>query len=437
MVESPTKLKQLRNGTSSVAGQDTLVLYNTMSRSKQEFRSREKGIVKIFTCGPSIYRRPHIGNYRSFMYEDILVKYLEYLGYEVRRTINFTDVEDKTISEATDQKTTIQKITREVEGHFFGEAELLQLKLPDEIPRASTSIESAVHLINTLIDKGYAYWHEGNVFFDPLKKKDFGKLFRLDMSRWPDHKVRFKRDTYNGNRWNLGDFILWHGAANAVGAVWDTPLGRGRPSWNIQDPAMIVQTLGEQIDINCGGIDNIYRHHDYNIALMEAYSGKPFANYFLHGAHLIVDGRAMSKSRGNILYPADVLSGGFKPYHLRFFLYYTHFKKKLNYTAEGFRKTSDYLDGIRALVSRLIKPAGGDKSSSVHADIEKLVADVEPVFRARVNDNLSVGAAVDGVVQLLESIDRGAGGSPLPEKSAKDLEASLRRIDTVLGTIFA
>jgi cysteinyl-tRNA synthetase len=131
-----------------------------------------------------------------------------------------------------------------------------------------------------------------------------------------------------------------------------------------------------------------------------------------------------------------VLSGGFKPYHLRFFLYYTHFKKKLNYTAEGFRKTSDYLDGIRALVSRLIKPAGGDKSSSVHADIEKLVADVEPVFRARVNDNLSVGAAVDGVVQLLESIDRGAGGSPLPEKSAKDLEASLRRIDTVLGTIF-
>jgi len=419
----------------------TLSLTNTMSRSKETFESREKGLVKIFTCGPSIYRRPHIGNYRSFMYEDVLVRYLEYLGYEVRRTINFTDVEDKTISEATDQHTTIKRITEAVERYFFREAKLLQLKLPDYIPRATTSIDSAVALIKVLLDKGYAYWHEGNIFFAPLKKKDFGKLFRLDLSRWPDHTVRFKRDTYEGNRWNLGDFILWHGEANAVGATWDTEFGRGRPSWNVQDPAMIVQTLGDQIDINCGGIDNIYRHHDYNIAIMEAYSGKPYANYYLHGEHLIVDGTKMSKSRGNILYPDDVLGEGYKPFHLRFFLFHTHYRRKLNYTAARFAKAAAYADHLRELAKRLTNgtPGGADD-----APIADTVARIEPDFRAVANDDLSVGLAVDSVVANLEKVEtllgaRKEGGSVrrLSNTLASQLEASLRRIDTVLAIIYA
>ncbi|WP_455383462.1 class I tRNA ligase family protein [Salinispira pacifica] len=416
-----------------------LSLTNTMSRSRQKFTSREEGVVKIFTCGPSIYRRPHIGNYRTFMYEDVLVRYLEYLGNEVRRTINFTDVEDKTISEATDQHTTIKRITEAVERHFFREAKLLKLKLPDYIPRATTSIDSAVHLIKALIEKGYAYWHDGNVFFDPMKKKDFGKLFRLDLSRWPDHKVRFKRDTYNGNRWNLGDFILWHGEANAVGAMWDTELGRGRPSWNVQDPAMILQTLGEQVDINCGGIDNIYRHHDYNIAIMEAYSGKPYANFYLHGEHLIVNGEKMSKSKGNILYPDDILEKGFKPYHLRFFLFHTHYRRKLNYTEKRFAESAAYLDHLRDLAKRLIRGAvDGVDDEPVAGTVRAVEAD----FRNIANDDLSVGLAVDSVATNLEKIDAllGSGGNGRAQRRlsnllASELEGALRRIDSVLGVI--
>ncbi len=437
MVQTSAKPK----GDTAVSTETTsaLSLTNTMSRSRQKFTSREEGVVKIFTCGPSIYRRPHIGNYRTFMYEDVLVRYLEYLGNEVRRTINFTDVEDKTISEATDQHTTIKRITEAVERHFFREAKLLKLKLPDYIPRATTSIDSAVHLIKALIEKGYAYWHDGNVFFDPMKKKDFGKLFRLDLSRWPDHKVRFKRDTYNGNRWNLGDFILWHGEANAVGAMWDTELGRGRPSWNVQDPAMILQTLGEQVDINCGGIDNIYRHHDYNIAIMEAYSGKPYANFYLHGEHLIVNGEKMSKSKGNILYPDDILEKGFKPYHLRFFLFHTHYRRKLNYTEKRFAESAAYLDHLRDLAKRLIRGAvDGVDDEPVAGTVRAVEAD----FRNIANDDLSVGLAVDSVATNLEKIDAllGSGGNGRAQRRlsnllASELEGALRRIDSVLGVI--
>lgn len=410
-------------------------LYNTMARGVQNFKSREPGHVKIFTCGPSIYRRPHIGNYRTFMYEDILVKYLEFLGNRVDRTINFTDVEDKTISEALEHHTSISDLTKAVEHHFFREAEILSLKLPTDIPRASTSVEAAVKVIQRLVEKKYAYWYEGNVYFDPLKKKDFGKLFRLDMSKWPKKRVRFKRDTYNGNRWNRGDFVLWHGHENTDGAVWDTELGRGRPSWNVQDPAMIVKTLGEQVDINCGGIDNIYRHHDYNIAIMEAYSGKPYANFYLHGQHLITFGEKMSKSKGNILYPDDVLKKGYKPHHLRFFLYYTHYRKKLNFTDDRFARTAAYLDRARATARDLL--ASGTKGAQARKQVDELVDALAADFQRHVDDDLSIGAGFDAVMSRLDGLATEKKHAPLAKAAVDRLEKELRRVDSVLGVLLA
>lgn len=284
-----------------------------MTKKLDLFTPRESGRVKIFTCGPSIYQRPHIGNYRTFLYEDILVRYLEYCGYEVERIINFTDLEDKTIEESLIQERKLEEITSDVAEHFYRETVDLGIKLPPEIPASSTSVPEAVGIIKTLMEKGHAYRHGEDIFFDPLTYPGFGRLFGLDMSKWPDKKVRFRRDTYNGNRWNRGDFILWHADRGEHVHFWDTAIGRGRPSWNVQDPAMIIKHLGEQVDINCGGIDNIYRHHDYNIAIMEALTGKEYARYYLHGEHLVVDGRTMSKSRGNILYPEEVYKLGYTP----------------------------------------------------------------------------------------------------------------------------
>ena len=234
--------------------------------------------------------------------------------------------------------------------------DLLRLKLPDPIPRSSTSVDQAVKLIRVLLDKGFAYRHENNIFFDPLKFKGFGKLSRLDMSRWPKEKRRFRRDTYPGRRWNLGDFILWHGYREGDAVFWDTEIGRGRPSWNIQDPAMVTKHLGYTIDISCGGIDNLYRHHDYNIAVIEAASGEEFARYWIHGEHLLVNGKKMSKSLGNIIYPDDLVANGKTGQHLRFYLMYRHHRKRLNFTAASFQEASNMLDSLRAIVQEIVQP---------------------------------------------------------------------------------
>lgn len=250
-----------------------LYLYNTMSRKKEVFNALKGKKVKMFTCGPSIYQRPHIGNYRTFLYEDVLQRYLEYLGYEVVRVLNFTDVEDKAIADAKKERTTLRELTSRWAKQFFEDIRVLRIKPPTYNPRSSTSIDQAVFLIKRLLARGYAYRYDGDIFYDPTKFKGFGRLYRLDMSRWPKEKRRFRRDTYNGLRWNLGDFILWHSYGGGDEVHWDTEIGRGRPAWNVQDAAMATKHLGFQIDLSCGGIDNLYRHHDYTIAVVEAVSG--------------------------------------------------------------------------------------------------------------------------------------------------------------------
>ena len=411
---------------------NSLHLYNTMSRSKVEFKPRTPGKVEIFTCGPSTYQRPHIGNYRTFLYEDVVIRYLTYLGYDVHRVINFTDVEDKTIVEAKNQGKDIGEITTEVHDHFFRETDLLGIRLPGEIPRSSTSVDQAVEIIKALVQKGHAYWHEGSVFFDPLTIPEFGKLFRLDMSKWPKRKTRFRRDTYVGNRWNMGDFILWHGNMKAGSASWETKIGRGRPAWNIQDPAMILQQIGTQVDINCGGIDNIYRHHDYNIAVMEAFSGLDYSNYYMHGEHLIVDGKKMSKSLGNILYPDSLVDQGYDHRQLRFFLIYKHYRKKSNFTESGFAKTSTKLDNFHASLESIAKAS---RSVEPSQEIESTIESIEPSFGERMNDDLRIGDAFDATSKLVAKIERTAVRGGIAKSSVQNLYDALDSVDEVFGVL--
>jgi cysteinyl-tRNA synthetase len=408
-----------------------LKLYNSMSRTEEAFRPRVKGRVKIFTCGPSTYRRPHVGNYRTFLYEDILVRYLGFSGFEVQRVINFTDVEDKMLEEAILEGRRPQDIAVEVEKRFVQETRLLGIRLPRTIAKASASVPQAVKLIQQLLRRGLAYWHDGDVFFQPLKFKQFGKLYRLNLSRWPKKTVRFRKDTYNGQRWNLGDFVLWHGKRKGDLSVWHTAIGQGRPSWNIQDPAMITEHLGFQVDINCGGIDNIYRHHDYNIAILESLSGKTYANYYLHGAHLIVDGRPMSKSRGNIRYPEELLRKGLQAHHLRFFLVYKHYRRRLNLTPENLAKAAARLDALRDLVAGLTAGGGPKLAPEEARRVEGQIADVRENFRRHMDADLSVGKAVDAIQTRLKALRRSHGR--LPAVLARRLRSELAAIDEVLG----
>lgn len=409
-----------------------LYLRNTLSGKKERFESMEAGKVKIFTCGPSIYGNAHIGNYRTFIFEDVLQRYLEYLGFEVERIIPFTDVEDKAISEAGKQKKTLRELTDPVEERFVNESACLHIKLPRYIPRSSETVDEAAKLIQILLEKGYAYGHGHDIFFDPLKCKEFGRLYGLDMSRWPTKKRRFRKDTYPGQRWNLGDFILWHGNTKD-GISWNTKIGQGRPSWNIQDPAAITKHLGTAIDIACGGVDNLFRHHDYNLAVMEAVSGESFCKTWLHGEHVVINGAKMSKSKGNIVYLTDLLNQGYPAEYVRFFLMETHYRKKLNLQEGALEQSAGRLLTFREMAKRLTENGIEGKSSSHQAD--ELVRGMEKKFRERMNDDLDVGNAFQDIRKDMVQLMALKQVEGLSEENREELIHTLKNINGVLQVL--
>ncbi len=403
-------------------------VFNTLSRKIEPFKPREDRKVKMYTCGPSIYRQPHIGNYRTFLFEDMLQRYLEYLGYDVVRLLTFTDIEDKAIAEAEKEKVSIKELTQRNADTFFADAKLLKIKSPTFNPRSSTTVDQAVKMIKILLEKGYAYWYKGNVYFDPLKFEEFGKLSKLDMSRWPKKKRRFHKDTYPGMPWNMGDFILWHGYKEGDKVYWNTEIGKGRPAWNVQDGAMVTKYLGFVIDVACGGIDNLVRHHDYTIAVVEGVSGKEFAHYWFHGAHLFVDGKKMSKSKGNVYYPEDLIKMGYKKEYVRFFLIYGHYRKRLNFTFKKLNKTCQKLVTFNNLVDNLQKTEPAESSEKA----KKLVGEIVTSFERNMNNDLNVKAAFDDLFKIVSRLNTLRNQSKLGSEDARIAVASLQRIDGVL-----
>lgn len=403
-----------------------LSLYNSLTRQVEPFRSLKEGEVKMFTCGPSIYQRPHIGNYRTFLFEDMLQRYLDYRNYEVTRVLNCTDVEDKSILEAKKHNMDVLELTEKCGHLFFKDLALLKIKSPTFNPRSSTSVDQAVDIIQDLLEKGYAYWYRGNVYYDPLKFDGFGKLGRPDMSRWPKTRRRFHRDTYPGNYWNLGDFILWHGFREGDTISWDTPIGRGRPSWNIQDPAMLFQTLGPSIDVYCGGEDNLVRHHDYTIAIVESVTDKKMANYWLHGAHLLVDGRKMSKSKGNVIYPDDLMDKGYTVEEIRFFLLYGSYRKRLNLTFDRFKKVTGKLSQVQEMIDT-IKIANDTHSSDNRT--ETLAGRLQAAFEENMDNDLDVKKAFDSILSTLSQLP---GEKGVEKEHAQEIITVLTGIDSVL-----
>jgi cysteinyl-tRNA synthetase len=404
-----------------------LKLFNSLGKRMEKFVPANASVTNIFTCGPSVYQRPHIGNYRTFLFEDTLVRYLEYCGFRVMRGMNLTDIEDKALVEARKRGTTLRRLTGENIGIFTKEMKQLRIKPPDFLPRASENVESAVEIIDSLLRKGAAYRHGTNIYFDPLKFPRFGTLYGLDMRRWPKKKIRFHRDTYPGMRWNRGDFILWHGCRADDRVCWDTSLGRGWPAWSIQDPSMIAPLFDEPLSIYCGGIDNLVRHHDYSLAVLESIRPYPMAKYWLHCHHLHVDGKKMSKSLGNIVYLEMLTNKGFTAQDVRFFLIDGHYRRKMNYRDDRFRASSEKLRGLRARVRNVSRAARGARPSQPEA-----AARLETLFRAGMDDDLNVGKAIDGVDGLLA--DKAA--TAMTKKDAAALLASLQRIDQVLQMLF-
>jgi cysteinyl-tRNA synthetase len=415
-----------------------LKLYNTLTKTLENFESQEKGKIRMFTCGPSIYQLPHIGNYRTFVFEDILQRYLEYLGYRVERVLGITDIEDKALVEAEKQEIPLKELTDGNIETFLKEMKNLKIKIPNYLPRSSTTIDQAVHLIEILLEKGYAYKyiHEDreNIYYDSLKFEGFGKLFGLDMTKWPKTKRRFHRDTYRGNRWNRGDFILWHGYKEGDKVCWDTKIGKGRPSWNIQDPAMIPKSFDFNVDIWCSGIDSTYRHHDYIIAVIEAVTGRPQVHYWLHAAHLFFEGQKMSKTRGNIKYPRSLLATECIWNHIRFFFIYGHYRRKMNFTFKHYNQVCNKLKNFREMVKKLSITEGTEHSSSFEA--KKLVKKLTTDFEENMDSDLQVKAAFDSLYATVLTLVKLKEKRKVSSGDSKEALEKLKAIDYVFQVIF-
>lgn len=412
-----------------------LKLYNTMTCNKKPFTTRKDKNVKMLTCGPSIYRNVHIGNHRIFLFEDILIRYLELLGYKVERVLNFNNVEDKAVDEAKKEGIDINKLAENVVKRFYEESSILRLKPPKYIPKSTDIAEHSIKLIKELLKKEIAYWYEDNIYYDPVKFNGFGKLYGIDMSLWPKKKKRFAKDFYPGMRWNIGDFILWHGCEDGKNICWDEELGSGRPSWNIQGPAIATKYLGYKIDICCGEVDKLYRHHDYNLAIIEGVSGEEFATFWLHCAQLFIYGKKITESTGNIIYLDDLLKDGCTPEHVRFYLFYGHYRNKLNFTRKNFKQTVKKLDELRAFVSELTDIY--TCSSRSDAMCKKYITKLLPNFKESMNNDLDIQYAINDLFEVITKLTKFKKEGKFSKNDSKHVTKELKKIDSVLQVIYS
>ncbi len=403
-----------------------LRLFNTLGKRLEAFKPANPKSVDVFTCGPSVYQRSHIGNFRTFLFEDVLVRYLEYSGFPVKRGMNITDIEDKAFEEANRRKMSVKDLTGRNIRSFLQEMKLLKMKIPDYLPRASEAIDEVVKIIKQLLVRGIAYWYRGNVYFDPLKYPRFGELYGLDMAKWPRKKRRFHKDTYPGMRWNLGDFILWRGFKEGE-LDWETPIGRGRPSWNIQDATLVLKHYRGTLSFYCGGIDNLFRHHDYTKAIVESLRPYPMSKFWLHCYHLVAEGQKMSKSKGNIYYVEDLLRDGYTADEIRLFLIYGYYRKKLNYTKANVEATAEKLRCLKEKIKAIRRKAG--RSSEPGQEMLKRVKDA---FKGEMDNDLNVEKAFDRVCELIGGVEP----ETLKPAAAAGLIKGLRQVDEVLRVLF-
>jgi cysteinyl-tRNA synthetase len=311
-----------------------LRLHNTLSNTDEEFHPLEEGVVRFYTCGPTVYDYAHIGNFRTFVFQDLLRRYLRYRNYRVIHVMNITDVDDKTIQNARAQGMSLKDYTTKFADAFLEDCKTLRIELPELLPRATDHIPEMVALIRTLEDKGYTYRKDGSVYFSISHFPGYGKLSKADFSG-AQSGARIDTDKYDKE--NARDFVLWK-ARKEGEDFWDTEIGPGRPGWHIECSAMSMKYLGETFDIHCGGVDLVFPHHENEIAQSECATGKPFVRYWIHPEFLIVEGEKMSKSLGNYFTLKDLLSQGHSPETIRYLLLSVHYRKQLNFTQDGLRQ---------------------------------------------------------------------------------------------------
>ena len=372
-------------------------LYNTLTRQKEEFVPLEGNNVKMYACGPTVYNYFHIGNARCFVVFDMLRRYLEYRGYNVRFVQNFTDVDDKMIKRAREEGITVAEVAEKYIGEYFVDAKGLGVVPATVHPRATENIDEIISIISTLIEKGHAYESNGDVYFRTLSDKDYGKLSHMPI----DELEKGARIDVSDEKEDALDFALWK-AAKPGEPKWQSPWGEGRPGWHIECSAMVLRYLGETIDIHCGGQDLTFPHHENEIAQSECCTGKPFARFWLHNGYINVNNTKMSKSLGNFFTVRDVAEKYGYP-AIRFFILSAHYRSPINFSAEIIEQSKNALERIMNCRENLEfykkSAASGEPSPEQLASLDAYKA----AFIEAMDDDFNTADGIAAIFELVRA----------------------------------
>jgi len=400
--------------------------YNTMTRRLEEFREIEKGKVGLYTCGPTVYDFPHIGNNRAYVFEDLVKRFFIFLGYRVRHVMNITDIDDKTIRKANELGVPLGEVTRKYIDSFHADLRALNVLPADVYPRATEHIPEMVGLISQLLEKGFAYEKDGSVYFSIGRFPNYGRLANVKReSLKPGAAV--SADEYEKEA--VQDFALWKGRKPGEPS-WPAPFGAGRPGWHIECSAMSMKYLGPHFDIHMGGVDNIFPHHENEIAQSECANGVTFVNFWLHCQHLIIDGKKMSKSLGNFYTLGDLLGKGYPPMAVRYLLLSTHYRKLLNFTLEGLEMAGQALSRVKNFVFSLKNvQTEGEADTELAAAVQGSLE----AFRKSMADDFNVSGALGEMFDLIGLVNPRLNA--LSRADAANLLGYVERVNSVLGIL--
>jgi cysteinyl-tRNA synthetase len=408
-------------------------LYNTLSRSVELFSPADGRTVRLYTCGPTVYKPAHLGNFRTFLFEDLLRRVLRLRGWSVEQVMNLTDVDDKIIKLASEQGKTIREITEPVIELFQKDREFLRIQRAEHYPRATKYIAEMIALVRRLEEKGVAYKaDDGSVYFAIDKFPGYGRLSRLD-TRELKTGARVAQDDYAKE--NAQDFALWKAAKpedEKAEAAWDSPWGRGRPGWHLECSAMAMAILGETIDLHCGGVDLMFPHHEDEIAQCEAATDKPFARFWCHGEFLLTDGAKMAKRVGNVNTVDDLRAAGVSPAAVRHFVFSTHYRKQLNLSGDALDASTEAVRRVGDFSERLERETSGTLALAEAA--ETLVIEATTAL----SDDLNAPRAMGALFEFISAANREFDTRQEKRADAESLaraRAAFRQVNAVLDLV--
>jgi cysteinyl-tRNA synthetase len=405
-------------------------LQNTLTGRAEPFVPAEAGEVRMYVCGPTVYGRAHIGNFRSFVATDILRRALRYKGWRVREVMNVTDVDDRIIQLASKSGKDLRSFTAEHIRSFDEDRTTLRLEQPELLPRATDHIPDMISLVQRLIDRGHTYIADGSVYFKISTFPEYGRLSRLDVSGIKSG-ARVDSDKYDKE--DARDFVLWKAKQDEPAwAQWDAPFGRGRPGWHLECSAMSMKYLGETFDLHCGGVDLVFPHHENEIAQSTCATGKPFVRHWMHVTHLLVDNETMSKSKGNFYTIPDLVERGHRPDAIRYLLSAAHYRKPLNFTWDGLHQAATSIDKVHGFVRRLEEV---DRDGPAAPTVEEAVGKARAAFDRALDEDLNTPEALAAVHELVNDGNRLLAEGALTREGATRLRAQIESMDSVFAVL--